>query len=167
MFIRPCTPKDIPHALHIIRQVQEEFRQKGINQWQDGYPSLADLQKDLASHSAYIIEVNHQPAGYFALCFCEDPFYTAIYDGAWLCPGPYGVIHRLAILPAMRRQGLARAVLAYSEEEARKKGALSLRADTHEQNTPTRNLLHKTGFTPCGTIFVRKHGKRTAFEKRV
>ena len=167
MIIRPCTAADIPLALDIIQQVQAEFCRKGINQWQDGYPALSDLEKDLSRGYAYIIEQEQQPVGYFALCFCDDPFYTSIYDGAWLCAGPYGVVHRLAVLPSMRRKGLAQAVLEYSVQEARKQGMQSLRVDTHEQNTPTLNLLNKNGFTPCGTIFVRKHGKRAAFEKLI
>ena len=165
MIIRPCTAQDIAPAFEIISHIQAEFVAKGINQWQDGYPAPEDLQKDLSLGFAYFLEEDGQAAGYFALCLREEPYYSVIYNGAWLCPGPYAVIHRLAIQPAKRRQGLATRVLEYALQEARRRGARSLRADTHEHNLPARNLFLKAGFTPCGTIFVRKHGKRDAFEK--
>lgn len=167
MLIRPCTLQDIAPAFDIIAQIQAEFLSQGINQWQDGYPAPEDLQKDLSLGFAYILEEAGQAAGYFALCPREEPYYSVIYNGAWLCPGPYAVLHRLAIRPAMRRRGLATHVLEYAHSQARRQGALSLRADTHEHNLPARSLFLKAGFTPCGTIFVRKHGKRDAFEKKL
>ncbi len=165
MNIRPCRAEDIPPAMAIIRLVQEHFRRQGVDQWQDGYPDLKDLQKDLDTACAFAIEADGRLAGYFALCFCDDPYYQNIYDGAWLTAGPYAVLHRLAVTPDMRRRGLAENVLSYAQQNARARGAVSLRADTHEHNLPTLALLSKTGFTRCGTIFVRKHGKRAAFEK--
>lgn len=165
MPIRPCTAQDIPSALALIRQVQEHFRRQGVDQWQDGYPDLKDLQKDLNDSCAFALEEDGALAGYFALCFCEDPYYRDIYDGAWLTAGPYAVLHRLAVTPHRRRRGLGMAVLRYAQECAKTRGAVSLRADTHEHNAPALALLAKTGFTRCGTIFVRRHGKRAAFEK--
>ena len=63
-------------------------------------------------------------------------------------------IDALATAPEFRRQGVARALLAAAEEEARRLGLIRVCLETETDNRPARSL-----YTRCGFL-VSKEGRR-------
>ena len=93
----------------------------------------------------------------FVFYMGPEPAYEAL-DGAWLCTGPYGVVHRLCSPGRMR--GAATECLRFCMRQCE-----SLRIDTHENNAPMRGLLRKLGFVQCGTVHLADGSPRLAFER--
>ena len=129
----PGRTKDLPRILEIIRQAQRQMRQAGSRQWQDGYPSARDIMADLAAGRGWTLRLREQAVAYAAVGFDGEPAYLHI-DEQWLTPGPYAVVHRLAVADEMKHRGVARTFMLHIEALARSRAVMSVRADTSFDN---------------------------------
>ncbi|MGI5897291.1 MAG: GNAT family N-acetyltransferase [Oscillospiraceae bacterium] len=168
MRFRRTTAEDLPAVLAIIRQAQEALKRQGVDQWQNGYPTEADIRRDIAGESAYVLELNGKIAGTAALWFAPEESYAHL-KGRWNTDGAYAVVHRIAVDDAYKGQGLAAQMLAHFECLCREHGVASLRADTHAQNLSMRRMLQKYGCSECGVVYLNggpeTGDKRIAYEK--
>lgn len=167
--IRYSCKDDIDAMTSIFDEARGTIGKLGIDQWQDGYPRLSDINKDLDLRSSRVIVDDFgNVIGTFSLFFDGEPTYDRIFDGHWLSGDEnilYLTIHRVAILVSHRGKGYAREMLEYSEEEARRAGLSSLRIDTHRGNVVMRRMLEKNGFHYCGIIYLDTGAERVAYEK--
>ena len=163
LVFRQAVPHEVPLIMQIIRQAQARMHAAGSRQWQDGYPALDDIRRDIADSCGYVLAAGNVPVAYGAVLFGGEPAYGSI-EGEWLCQPPYVVVHRLAVAQEMRRCGLATRFMREVETFARNVGLHSFRVDTNFDNRSVRSLLSALGFTYCGEIFYA-HGSRRAYEK--
>lgn len=163
VFSRKAAVTDIDPVWRIILQAKEQMRLLGSRQWQDGYPALDDIRRDIADGCGYVLAAGNVPVAYGAVLFGGEPAYGSI-EGEWLCQPPYVVVHRLAVAQEMRRCGLATRFMREVETFARNAGLHSFRVDTNFDNRYMRSLLSALGFTYCGEIFYA-HGSRRTYEK--
>lgn len=59
-------------------------------------------------------------------------------------------VNNLAVLPQMRRRGIAAALLSGFLEEARRRGAGQVMLEVREHNLPAMALYRRFGFSACG-----------------
>lgn len=107
MWFRRTTAEDLPAVLAIIRQAQEALNRQGVDQWQNGYPTEADIRWDIAGESAYVLELNEKIVATAALWFAPEESYTRL-DGKWKTDGAYAVVHRIAVDNGCKGRGLQR-----------------------------------------------------------
>ena len=110
-------------------------------------------------------------AGLFTLSSVPEPSYDALTDGKWHFGAPYCVLHRNALRADFRGTGAADLLLQAAEAEAKARGAVSLRVDTHRKNKPQRALLERNGYRYAGNVLVASEPghdpRRQAFEKQL
>lgn len=160
MVIRQSTPEDLPEILRLIAAARAFMVEHGNpSQWPEGYPSPEQLSSDIARCHSYVFVAPEYAGlvGTFYFAVEEEPTYRHI-EGRWLNDKPYGVIHRLASDGRVR--GLFRECLTCAS-----KHCSEIRVDTHEDNTPMRQLLVAEGFVPCGTIYIADGSPRIAYQK--
>lgn len=126
------------------------------SQWSGEYPDSRRIAADIAAGYSYVAINDGVTAATFCLMPSPEPNYASI-KGEWLSDEPYHVIHRMAC--AVRGQGVASACMEWCLTQAP-----HLRADTHRDNTPMRNLLLKYGFKECGIVHVEDGTERIAYE---
>ena len=73
----------------------------------------------------------------------------------WSSDNPYLVLHRLAVNPVFRKQGIGGIMMSYAEEYAKTMSFYYLRTDTNSQNTAMNALFHKHNYTKCGEVHFR------------
>ena len=156
---------DIDEIMNIIKVAQEDFKSKGIDQWQNNYPNADIIKEDIKNDNSYVLKEEGKIIGTTALFFDGERDYDTIYDGEWLSHGDYGVVHRMAIDFNYRGTGLALILLNKLEELCRENGIYSMKVDTHRENIPMSKLLLKNGYKECGWIYLQDGNKRIAFEK--
>ncbi len=162
---RATRKEDIPQVMAIIDNARAQFAQKGIPQWQTGYPNAETIAQDIANGCAYVLCQDGVVVATVAIVLTGEPDYDVIEDGNWICDGAYAAVHRLAVDPACKKQGLAGRMVTESARIARENDFVSVRCDTHEINSPMRSMLQKNGFKHCGTIHMRMDGApRVAYE---
>lgn len=167
MIIRQANDTDTDALMALFAEARATIAALGIDQWQNGYPSLSVVSEDIALHRFYVVEIDGAVVGTFVLITDGEPTYDRIYEGAWQTGNTddYLAIHRVAISVSRRGSGISTTLLNYAAEAARSLGRTSLRIDTHRGNVVMRRMLEKHGFVHCGTIYLENGDERVAYEK--
>ena len=167
MIIRQANVHDIDSLMALFAEARATIAALGIDQWQNGYPSLAVVSEDIAKHRSYVVEIDGAIVGTFVLIFDGETTYDRIYDGEWKTGDSqnYIAIHRVAVSVARRGSGISTAIINYAAEVAYSMGRTSLRIDTHRGNAVMRRMLEKHGFVHCGSIYLENGDHRVAYEK--
>lgn len=156
---------DMDEIMNIIKVAQEDFKSKGIDQWQNNYPNHEIIREDIEKNNSYVFKERGNMIGTTAIIFDGEKDYNTIYDGDWLSYGDYAVIHRMAIDFKYRGGGLALEMMKKIEDMSRDKRVYSIKVDTHRKNIPMIRLLLKNTYKECGWIYLEDGNKRIAFEK--
>ena len=156
--IRKATMADTLRLLEVYAGARAFMRQSGNpNQWTEGYPQRALVEKDIADGQLYVMMEEERIFGCFMLCAGPDPTYKQIFDGRWGYDTPYGVIHRVA--GDGSKAGVVACCVAFARQHYR-----HLRIDTHRDNLPMQRALQRAGFTYRGTIFLENGDPRLAYD---
>lgn len=179
--MRYATTADIEQILAITDSARRFQRHCGFRQWEDGYPAYENIAADIAAQGAYIFEnegtsakaaditiegsniVERENIVAYAYLTEGDAEYNRL-SRIWHYPGPYGVIHRLAIAPGFRGQGLAAQILAMSEAHLAAQGIRAMRIDTGQDNIVMQRILSRADYT-CRGLHHFTWGPRLAYEK--
>lgn len=164
MRIRKSEPADIGRIMEIYAGARKFMAEHGNpNQWgPTNWPPEALIREDMANGNSYVClnDIDRVIGTFFYVQGDEiEPTYREIEDGAWIGPGPYGVVHRIAADGSEKGIGSFCINWAYGQ-------CGHLRMDTHGDNKVMQSLLKKLGFVHCGTIHVvEDNDPRLAFEK--
>lgn len=167
MTIRKLEEKDIDQVMKIVQQAKEYFRHSGIDQWQHGYPYRSDFEKDREEGIGWVVEEQNEIKAYCAISFEPEPAYAKIFSGKWPSDDPYVSIHRTCVSAKDKGHGYAGKLFAQAGKMAKEKGLSHLRVDTHADNHSMIRAVEKSGFKPCGTIFVHDIEPRIGFDKEL
>ncbi|MFD2599771.1 GNAT family N-acetyltransferase [Sphingobacterium corticis] len=162
---RQAEQADATAIWEIIKQAIERRKADGSDQWQDGYPNPAVIEKDIVKGAGYVLVDGEIIIGYCALFVDDEPAYDHI-DGQWLTNGSFVVFHRVAISGKYAGQGLAQQLLLHIEDFAKAKGIYSVKADTNFDNQAMLRTFEKVGYQYCGEVLLRG-APRKAFEKQL
>ncbi len=162
--IRLAYEHDLSDIMGYIRDAKVLLATQNSGQWQDQHPREDTIKNDIINRHYYVIVLNHQIVGGFALLDYEKD-YEELLEGAWLTSGLYYVIHRFAIHSKFRHLGLASFALQFIESQARSHGINAIRLDTHEKNIPMIKLVTKSGYQRVGVVLLTNFKRRIAFEK--
>lgn len=156
MNVRKAQMKDLPVLLDLYEGARQFMHTHGNpNQWNDGHPNACDLIPDIEQGILYVLEEDGEIEASFVYYEGLDPTY-AVIDGEWLNAEPYGVGHKVASRGRVR--GMGTEMLRYLKAQHK-----NIRMDTHADNLPMQKLLHREGFVPCGTIYLKNGDPRMAF----
>lgn len=161
---RPTQKSDIDCIMELVAAAQAWFRDQGIDQWQDGYPTPAVFEADIARGNSYVGELEGRVILTGCLSFDGEPTYREIFEGQWLNDAPYGVVHRLVVDPVWKGHGLAGEFLHFCYADSIRRGVKNIRIDTHLQNLPMQRLITRHGFLHCGRIVLESGADREAYQ---
>ncbi len=167
MEFRKAIYRDIHSIMDIIREAQIYFKEQGIDQWQNNYPNIETIQRDIDNQNGYVLVEDHKVVGTVAVVFDGDTNYESIYQGDWLSKQKYVTIHRIAIASRYKGKRFSSIILKEIEKMSLNKGIYSIKVDTHKENQSMRKFLQKNGFQYCGIVYLEDHSERVAYEKIV
>ena len=152
--LRRAAAEDLAAVRQIFSEARAFMAGYGNPQWEGGYPYDDVIEQKLAADEFRILQCGGKIAAVYSVCGSE-PDYDDI-EGEWLTEGNnYLAVHTLAVSPAFRGQGFARAAFKEAEAEAVGLKKYSIRGDTHVTNAPMRALVASCGFKECGALKVR------------
>ena len=154
---------ELPQIMELIIQAKGFLKAQGVDQWQDGYPEMSDLERDVDNGIGYVLLDDSRIVGYTAIDFRGEPAYGTL-QGKWPNEDPYVVIHRMAVDNTVKGKGLAQAMFRQAEAMALARGVENVRVDTDEGNKIMRHIIAKEGYTFCGHITFACSDK-IAFQK--
>ena len=165
MEFRKAVETDVDSIMKIIKQAQDYFKEKGINQWQNNYPNVEVISNDVAEKNSYVLLKNNEVVATAVVSFKGEKTYESIYEGEWISNKEYAVVHRIAVDNNHKGLGLSSQIIKNVEELCVEKGVSSIKVDTHEENLSMQKLLRKNKFEYCGIIYLEDSSPRIAFEK--
>lgn len=153
--VRAAVSADLEALWALVGRAVAHMNASGNPQWGADYPTRAHYVGDLEAGELYVA-VNEE--GRLLGCACingdESPEYAEV---AWTYTGPVLSVHRLAVDPAVQRQGVATALLTHAEDLARGRGVKALHVDTYAKNDRMQALFTKRGYVRRGDISL--HGR--------
>ena len=164
--IRKATHSDIADIMSIVADAQLSLRELGIDQWQDGYPSKAVIEEDIASEVGYVYTVDDKVVGYAAIVLNGEEAYSQISDHEWNTTSDYVVVHRLCVSRSYTNMGVAMTLMEHAQQMAKEYGYTGFRIDTHRGNIRMLAMLVKLGFSYVGVIHYDS-GERLAYDLKL
>jgi ribosomal protein S18 acetylase RimI-like enzyme len=166
MRIRLAVVEDLPALMTLLRRVVPLMIASGNLQWDEDYPNEEVLGRDIHLGQLWVAEIDEAIAGVAAITMDQEPDYTQV---GWDIQEPAIVVHRLAVDPAFRGAGVARALMQKAEEVAVERGLEALRVDTNTRNQATQKLFPQLGYQLAGEIGLQfRPGLRFfCYEKRL
>lgn len=162
--LRLAKAEDITTILEFVGGAQHRLAEKGIDQWQNGYPNRGRIEEDILARVGRVLCFEGRTVAYGAVVYTGECAYHNLQGGRWLTEGTsYATIHRLCVADEMVGKGVGRAFMTLAEEEAVQHGVASMRVDTHPDNRIMQSLIASLGYTYCGTVTYES--PRLAYEK--
>jgi|SRR6185503_3694375 len=149
MIVRQATVTDIPEIMSLIKEVVPAMNAAGNFQWDDSYPNAGVFTADIERNQLWVAVVGNEICGISAITTDQEPEYAEV---GWDINETAIVTHRLAVSPKHRGKGIAAALLAQAELEARRRNIKLLRIDTNTANEATQRLFPKSGYVFAGEI---------------
>ena len=111
----------------LYQDVIADMQKCGMKQWTwEVYPTAAQLEKDIADGSLYLVDEDGAPCGAFVLSGELSHEYSSM---EWHYGVKPATLHRFAMLPGVFGTEMAARVLSFVKEEALRLGFDSLRVD--------------------------------------
>lgn len=148
--IQPAQIDDLKDIMALVTETIAEMQAENNQQWSESYPTKTDFAQDIAQNALYLIKKERQVAAIMCLNDEEAPEYQTV---AWQSQKPALVIHRMAVSPRFRRQGLAQELFIFAENEAKKRGFDVLKTDTYHCNDKMKHLILRQGFVKRGEVY--------------
>lgn len=162
---RKTVKADVDNVMVVIKQAQEYFKEKGIDQWQNNYPNSDTINNDISNGHSYVLLKDDNIVATVAVSFDGEITYNNIHGGKWLTDDKYAVIHRIAVDNTYKGLGLSSEIIKRIEELCLSKDVHSIKVDTHKENLPMQKVFKKNNFEYCGIIYLLDGNERIAFEK--
>lgn len=162
MDIRKGKKTEIPAILSILRSAVQDMVSEGTFQWDDLYPTEANVSLDINDETLWTYEDEGVLKAIITLNEFQDKEYE---DIPWLChDSPQMVIHRLCVDPVFKGQGIGSLLVSFAEAYAKTNGYASIRLDAYSQNPRSLALYERLGYVRLGSVKFRK-GEFFCFEK--
>jgi ribosomal protein S18 acetylase RimI-like enzyme len=149
-------------AFSIIESVIEKMNNEQIFQWDEHYPTREIIEKDIDDGHALGYFHLKELRGYIVLNEEYSPEYNSL---EWTDKsGTALIVHRLSIKANCQGQGIAKQLMIFAEEYAKKNNYSSIKLDAFLHNKAALHLYEKSGYTKVGTVTFRK-GEFNCYEK--
>jgi len=152
MIIRKATDGEDNYVLSFYYDLIDQMRDREYRpSWTKGvYPTLEDIHAAIVKSELNLAVEDGVIAGAFILNHAQGNGYDRVQWTVNAAPDKVGVVHLLAVHPAIHGKGTGKALLRRAVELSRGQGDEVLRLDTLTRNLPGRKLYEGFGFRYCG-----------------
>ena len=145
--------KELDVILALTQACGKHMRENGIDQWDENYPDLENLRRDIDQENLFVYRKDGVVIGIVVLNETQDPEYAEIQ---WSTSDSDRnlVVHRLAVHPEHQGKGIARKLMDFSEDWARTQDYDAIRLDTYSQNPRNQKFYKNRGYTELGSVYL-------------
>ncbi|RDY27012.1 GNAT family N-acetyltransferase [Romboutsia weinsteinii] len=163
--MRKAKTSDLNNIMKVIDLTVKEMKQENNTQWDERYPIEEDFLVDIEKGTLYVEEVDGEFKGFICVDFNQPKEYD---DINWSSNKESMVIHRMAVNPACRRQGIGQRLIKFADELAIENKANYIKTDTYSINTKMDALFKKCGFVKVGEMdFLGKEKPFYCYDKLI
>lgn len=163
-FFEKAQEQDADEVMQLFDAVKENMAQNGIDQWDEVYPSMADVREDIKEGTLTLVKQGRKLTAVYTLNKKQESAYK--FGDFKDASDNYRVLHRLCVSPEYQGMGIAAKSLKHIEAEALKEGCSSIRLDVFTKNPRAVKLYEAAGYRYSGDAYFRK-GKFLLMEKLI
>lgn len=166
IYLRQSKPGDLKKVIEIINGEKNVLLVRGVNQWQNGYPSEEVLENDIEEGISYVLILDGEIVGTATLQQGYDKSYQVI-DGSWSDKSEvtYSVIHRIAVEAGHQGEKLITSLIQQLLTISYSLGYRDIRIDTHPDNRVMQHAIVENKFIERGSIVLdMDQGIRKAYQ---
>ncbi len=154
--IKQAQETDIPIIENILLDTVNWLNELGQPLWGADEVSWGALSKKYQIGDFYIAYSDGKPSGCVALVDYDPFFWPEVKKGESL------FIHKLSVIKAARKSGVADALMDFFDEQGVKRNIKTLRLDAHALRPKLRAFYERHGFV-CVKVKVFNSGRQSAF----
>lgn len=156
---------NLRNIMEIIGDTVEEMKSYNNTQWDENYPQSKDFKKDIDQGNLYIDIEDEDIKGFICINYIEPDEYK---DIKWSSNESCMVVHRMAVNPKFRNNGVGKKLMNFAEEFAIKNGIRYLKTDTYSTNIKMNSLFIKFNYRLVGEMnFLGKEKSFYCYEKNL
>jgi len=161
--MRKAVMEDIKNIMEIIKETIIEMQSYNNNQWDVSYPQEKDFRNDIQKGNLFVLVTEDKLVGFVCINKVEPVEYNVLN---WSLNDDSMIVHRMAVKPSYRRNGIGTELMKFVEELALKNNIKYLKTDTYSLNLKMNNLFNKIGYEFVGEIkFLGKSEPFYCYEK--
>lgn len=145
---------EIDAILALTKACGKHMRDNGIDQWDENYPDRASILNDLETETLFAYREGDDVIGIVVLNESQDEEYGEI-NWSTSDDDRNIVVHRLAVLPGHQGKGIARKIMDFAEDWAKKNNYDAIRLDTFSQNPRNQKFYTNRGYTDLGPVYLK------------
>jgi len=143
---------DTLEVIQLLKRCALELQKQHIFQWNEQYPSINIIEKDISLQQLYLLKSGTKIIGTIVLTSIKDKEYDAI---TWKNNAHKALyIHRLAVDPTEQQKGYAQQLMDFAESYAITHSFESIRLDTFSENQRNQFFYTKRGYQKTGSIYL-------------
>ncbi len=153
--IKLCSINEADELFEIYEQCRRAMQAAGIFQWQNEYPTIDTVKQDIEDKTLYGYYAKDIEDGKCLGAVCVSTHQDEEYkEMKWEGPNEnVVVIHRLAVNPEFQAKGIARLLMDFAEEHAKKEKYSAIRLDSYSQNKRALKFYENRGYQKRGECF--------------
>jgi GNAT superfamily N-acetyltransferase len=150
MSIIKASQEDLIEVLYLLRVCIQEMNARG---WFHLDMHNIMVRDNINNNMVFLYKENEVYPGMITLNVQEEPEYKHVQSNDPLHK-PL-IAHRLIVHPSWRKKGIAKKLLAFSEQYAKDNGFTSLRLGVFSENLDAVSLYKKLNYNNLGEIFLQ------------
>ena len=150
MEIIQAKDKDLIEILYLLKVCILDMNKKGLKHWNSAYPDVESIQTDLLKGAIYLLKDKGVCKGMLTLNDAEPEEYRDITWPENSSKPLY--LHRMAIHPKWQGLGLAKRLIDFTNDYARRNGFQCIRLDVFSPSDHARQLYEKQDFQEIGVF---------------
>jgi len=146
--------EQIDEIIALTKACGRHMRDNGIDQWDENYPDHSSILNDLETETLFAYREGANIIGIVVLNETQDEEYGAI-NWSTSDNDKNIVVHRLAVLPSHQGKGIAKKIMDFAEDWAKKNNYDAIRLDTFSQNPRNQKFYTNRGYTDLGPVYLK------------
>ncbi|MEM6724880.1 MAG: GNAT family N-acetyltransferase [Bacteroidota bacterium] len=152
LIYRMVSPEEFQIAHDLYQACVRRMHERGIDQWDEYYPSRQQVLLDIATNTLYGVYHQDQLWGLVVLNEIQDKAYA---DLEWQTDAEKVlVIHRLAVHPSRQGKGIGQVLMEFAERKALQNQYEAIRLDGFSENKALHTFYLGLGYTHIGDIHL-------------
>ena len=144
---RKANKYNLKPIIELFSRAVKDLCARGIDQWDEYYPTSQILKNDIDSGDMYVLCENGEIVSAVVINEHQEEEYE---QSKWKDDGKPAVIHRLCVDPMAQSKGTGRRTMEFAEQLIKEKGYTSIRLDVFTKNPRAYQLYKNLGYQHTG-----------------
>jgi ribosomal protein S18 acetylase RimI-like enzyme len=143
---------DLVEILYLLKVCTRDMNSKGLRHWNSAFPPAEQIDRDVLNGNIYLVKDRGVCKGMVTLNDKEPEDYRQMNLSS--ADSKPLFVYCMAVHPTWQGKGIARMMIDYAQEMAKKNGFTCIRLDIYQTSEDARQLCEKLSFREIGSFLA-------------